>query len=61
MIYILESRLGNPLTAALCGNIFEMYAVELLEKGGTFKCRELVQGNKKIKPNETTVERLWTK
>jgi hypothetical protein len=46
---------GNPLTAALCGYIFEPYAIELLEKGGTFKCREVVHGNKRIKPDETTL------
>jgi len=39
----------------LCGYIFEPYAIELLEKGGTFKCRELVHGNKRIKPDETTL------
>ena len=52
---LLESCQGNPLIAALCGYIFEPYAIELLEKGGTFKCRELVHGNKRIKPDETTL------
>jgi hypothetical protein len=55
MSELLASCQGNPLTAALCGYIFEPYAIELLEKGGTFKCRELVHGNKKIKPSETTL------
>jgi hypothetical protein len=34
---LLASCEGNPLTAALCGYIFEPYAIELLEKGGTRK------------------------
>jgi len=55
MSELLDSCQGNPLTAALCGYIFESHAIELLEKGGTFKCRELVRGNKKIKPGETTL------
>ena len=46
---------GNPLIAALCGYTFEPNAIALLEKGGTFKCRELVRGNKKIKRDETTL------
>jgi hypothetical protein len=52
---LLPSCQGNPLTAALCGYIFEPYAIELLEKGGVFKCRELVHGNKRIEPDETTL------
>jgi hypothetical protein len=52
----LASCEGNPLTAALCGYIFEPYAVEMLEKGGEFKCRMLVHGNKKPKPDETTLK-----
>ncbi|RKP15771.1 hypothetical protein ROZALSC1DRAFT_18371, partial [Rozella allomycis CSF55] len=52
---LLGSCQGNPLTAALCGYIFEPYAIELLEKGGTFKCRELVSGRKRQKPDETTL------
>jgi hypothetical protein len=55
MSELLASCQGNPLIAALCGYIFEPYAIELLEKGGTFKCRELVHGNKRIKPDETTL------
>ncbi len=52
MCDFLASCQGNPLIAALCGYIFEPYAIELLEKGGTFKCRKL---NKRIKPDETTL------
>jgi hypothetical protein len=55
MSELLASCQGNPLIAALCGYIFEPYAIELLEKGGTFECRELVHGNKRIKPDETTL------
>jgi hypothetical protein len=47
---------GNVLIAALCGYIFEPYAIELLEKGGTFTCRQLVSGNKRTKPNEMILE-----
>ncbi|EGF79879.1 hypothetical protein BATDEDRAFT_25352 [Batrachochytrium dendrobatidis JAM81] len=43
----------NPLAAALCGHIFEPYAVEMLEKGGVFDSHQLVHGNKKTKPEET--------
>jgi hypothetical protein len=52
---LLEASEGNPLTASLCGYIFEPYAIEVLEKGGIFKCRQLVHGNKKQKPAETTL------
>jgi hypothetical protein len=55
---LLASCQGNPLTAALCGYIFEPYAIQLLEKGGVFSCRELVHGNKKYKPAETTLHIL---
>jgi len=55
MSELLASCQGNPLIAALSGYIFEPYAIELLEKGGTFKCRVLVHGNKRIKPDETTL------
>jgi hypothetical protein len=48
----------NPLTAALCGYVFEQYAIELLEKGGKFHCRQLFHGNKKIKPNDGTLDIL---
>jgi hypothetical protein len=56
MTELLESCQGNPLTAALCGYIFEPHAIELLEKGGTFKCRQLVHGNKRMKPSESTLK-----
>jgi hypothetical protein len=46
---------GNPLTAALCRYIFEPYAIALLERGGTFTCRQLVHGNNNIQPIETTL------
>ena len=52
---LLASCEGNPLSAALCGYIFEPYAIELLERGGTFNCRELVHGNNRNKPDETTL------
>jgi hypothetical protein len=42
----------NPLTDALCGYIFEQYAIELLEEGGKFIC-QLFHRNKKIKPNDS--------
>ena len=49
---LLASCEGNPLTAALCGYIFEPYAIELLEAGGTFDCRRLAHGNTNMQPNE---------
>jgi hypothetical protein len=52
---LLESWGGHPLTASLCGYIFEPYVLELLEKGGTFNSRQLVSGRKKPKPDETTI------
>ena len=56
MTELLASCQGNPLIAALCGYIFEPYAIELLEKGGSFFCRELVSGvNKRNRPAETTL------
>jgi hypothetical protein len=55
MAELLESSAGNPLTASLCGYIFEPYAFELLEKGGDFTCRQLVHGNKKLKPADTVL------
>ena len=56
MSELLASCQGNPLIAALCGYIFEPYAIELLEKSGSFKCRELVHGTKRINPDETTLD-----
>ena len=55
MAELLESSAGNPLTASLCGYIFEPYAFELLEKGGDFTCRQLVHGSKKLKPADTVL------
>jgi hypothetical protein len=55
---LLESAQGQPLTAALCGYIFEPYAIEMLEKGGSFKCRRLVHGNTQSMPVEMTLEIL---
>ncbi len=52
---LLNSCQGNPLIASLCGFIFEPYAIELLEKGGSFTCRQLVHGNKRITPDATTL------
>ncbi|CAG8569840.1 7093_t:CDS:2 [Paraglomus occultum] len=46
---LLGSCSGNPLAAALCGYIFEPYAIDLLKQGGTFQCQELVSGNKRLK------------
>jgi hypothetical protein len=55
MSVLLASCQGNPLIAALCGYIFEPYAIELLEKGGPFRYRKLVHGNTKDKPVEETL------
>jgi len=52
---LLASCEGNPLTAALCGYIFEPYALEMLEQGGSFKCHQLVSGKTRTKPAETTL------
>ena len=46
---------GNPLTAALCGYIFEPYTLELLEKGGPFICRQLKHGNSRSERVESTL------
>ena len=56
MSELLESCQGNPLSSALCGYIFEPYAIELLEKGGSFTCRQLVGGRKRFNSGETTLE-----
>lgn len=53
MAELLASCEGNPLTAALCGYIFEPYALDLLERGGTFTCRQLVYGNTRNLPPDT--------
>ena len=52
---LLASCERNPLSAALCGYIFEPYAIEMLEKGGTFDCRKLVHGNTRVQPEESTL------
>ncbi|KAI8894625.1 hypothetical protein BC833DRAFT_651928 [Globomyces pollinis-pini] len=61
ILELLESSAGNPLTASLCGYIFEPFAIELLEKGGKFTCRQLVSGKKKklnpaSNPTESVLE-----
>lgn len=53
MAELLASCEGNPLTAALCGYIFEPYAMDLLERGGTFTCRQLAHGNTRNLPHDT--------
>lgn len=53
---LLASCQGNPLTAALCGYIFEPYALELLEKGGTFTYRRLVSARGENKPIKGTLK-----
>jgi len=50
---LLASCEGNPLCATLCVYIFEPYALELLERGGTFTCRQLARGNAKVSPQDT--------
>ena len=45
MTELLASCRRNPLIASLCGYIFEPYAIKMLEKGGTFKYRDLQDGN----------------
>lgn len=56
MRHLLASCDGNPLIAALCGHIFELCTIDLLEKGGTFACRQLSHGNSKTKPSETKLD-----
>ncbi len=52
MRFLLASCEDEPLTATLCGHIFEKYAIELLEKGGKFTYHELQHGNKKEQPKD---------
>ncbi|KAL3779742.1 hypothetical protein HJC23_001993 [Cyclotella cryptica] len=47
---------SHPIAAALFRYIFEPYAVELLERGGTFTCRRLVDGNNRFSGIETTLD-----
>lgn len=49
---LLASCEGNPITAALCGYIFESYTIELLQKGGTFISHWLEYGNMKSNQDE---------
>jgi hypothetical protein len=53
MVELLESSAWNPLTASLCRYIFEPFALELLENGGVFPCRQLAQENTESKPLDT--------
>jgi hypothetical protein len=53
---LLASCEGNPLTASLCGYIFEPYALELLAKGGRFLCRQLMHGNNRSGSIESTLD-----
>ncbi|KAI8892474.1 hypothetical protein BC833DRAFT_625792 [Globomyces pollinis-pini] len=46
----IESACSHPKTSSLGGYLFEFYAFDLLEKGGSFKCRKLVHGNVKKRP-----------
>jgi len=52
MVDFLQSSDGNPLTAALCGYIFEAVVLDLLEKGGSFDYHQLVHGNTRNQPKE---------
>ena len=54
MQQILSSWESNPLFSTLCGYIFEKHAIETLEKGGTFTCRQLVHFNAK-KPASSSI------
>ena len=45
---LLESCQDMPHAAALCGHIFEDHALDLLQKGGTFRCRQLFQGKTRV-------------
>lgn len=58
MSELLASCAGNSLTAALFEYIFEPHAIDMLQKGGDFKCHKLVHGNMKVKPPETTLQIL---
>lgn len=46
MKQLLEAALPTPQARALCGYIFEMHALKLLQKGGEFECRELGEEKK---------------
>ncbi|POM63627.1 Crinkler (CRN) family protein [Phytophthora palmivora] len=44
----LGSCYGNSLAQSLCSFILEPYALDLLDQGGTFICRELESGRKRM-------------
>jgi hypothetical protein len=47
---LLSSCDQDPLAASLCGYIFEPYAMEMMQNGGRFECRKLVNGRSKERP-----------
>jgi hypothetical protein len=53
---LLAYESNHPLAGTLCGYIFESYALEMLEKGGSFECRKLVHGNTRNVPDAMTLE-----
>ncbi|KAG2778972.1 hypothetical protein Pcac1_g11091 [Phytophthora cactorum] len=56
---LLGSSDGNPLAQSLCGYIFELYSMDLLEQGGTFVYRELLSEKSKRKrgtPADGTID-----
>ncbi|KAH9150260.1 hypothetical protein AeRB84_006863 [Aphanomyces euteiches] len=55
MEQLLSSCKNHSLRAALCGRAFEIYAMEMLEKGGSFQSRQLVRGSCNSKPKETNL------
>ena len=56
MRQLLDSSEWSLHAAALCGCIFELYAIELLERGGDFHCRQLVGRHTNIHSAETTLD-----
>ncbi|KAG2769611.1 hypothetical protein Pcac1_g19080 [Phytophthora cactorum] len=56
---LLGSSDGNPLAQSLCGYIFELYSMDLLEQGGTFVYRKLLSDKSKRKrgtPADGTID-----
>ncbi|KAG3004984.1 hypothetical protein PC120_g18262 [Phytophthora cactorum] len=56
---LLGSSDGNPLAQSLCGYIFELYSMDLLEQGGTFVYRKLLSEKSKRKrgtPADGTID-----
>ncbi|KAG3161418.1 hypothetical protein PI126_g6450 [Phytophthora idaei] len=56
---LLGSSDGNPLAQSLCGYIFELYSMDLLEHGGTFVYRKLLSRKSKRKrgtPADGTID-----